>query len=279
MCREQLQAVDQPRARAARSRRPRRPRRSARAPSAASSSRVVDRLLAARARRRSRTASPRRPRARPRRRCSQLTPRDGSPGSPSTSSPPASSISCGVQWPATYTGSSHSSAATRGRGCAAHGEPDAVDAPGAVARPARRPRVAAIGRLRRACARRRASRRASSGRARSRAGATAARLAISRDLVVGDGADRAQRLRDDQVGLELARARRGRARRSPRPASVRSRTAASISPALRPAGSDVARDAPERSAPRAGSRTRASRRRPRRRGRARTAARWRAGRG
>ena len=42
--------------------------------------------------------------------------REGSPEKPSTSSPPAISMSCGVQWPATKTGSIHSRAATRGRG-------------------------------------------------------------------------------------------------------------------------------------------------------------------
>ena len=42
--------------------------------------------------------------------------RDFSPGRPSTSSPPASSIICGTQWPPIQSGSSHSSAATRGRG-------------------------------------------------------------------------------------------------------------------------------------------------------------------
>ena len=51
-------------------------------------------------------------RARPPPRCSARSARRAKP---STSTPPASSMSCGVQWPATNTGSSHSSAATRHR--------------------------------------------------------------------------------------------------------------------------------------------------------------------
>ena len=70
------------------------------------------------------------------------------------------------------------------------------------------PCVAAPGRLRRACARRRASRRASSGRARSRAGCEGSSRGELGDLLVGDRAHRAQRLGDDQVGLELGAARR-----------------------------------------------------------------------
>ncbi len=67
----------------------------------------------ARARRRSRTASRSRPRARRRATSSHVRCSECSPAIPSTSLPPAYSISCGVQWPATNTGSSHSSAATR----------------------------------------------------------------------------------------------------------------------------------------------------------------------
>ena len=66
----------------------------------------------ARARRRSRTASRRPPRAAAAATSSHVRTSECSPGRPSTSMPPAYSISCGVQWPATKTGSSHSSAAT-----------------------------------------------------------------------------------------------------------------------------------------------------------------------
>ena len=61
--------------------------------------------------------------------------------------------------------------------------------------------------------------------------------ASSRDLVVGDRAHRAQRLGDDQVGLEVAQRARRRARRSPRRARCARATAASISAGDRPGGS------------------------------------------
>ena len=85
---------------------------------------------------------------------------------PSRSSPPASSIICGTQWPPTNTGSSHSSAATRGRRRAGRRPADRVDPRGRLRRPAARP-------LRRrpprppGASRRPAPRRASRGRARS----------------------------------------------------------------------------------------------------------------
>ena len=56
------------------------------------------------------------------------------------------------------------------------------------------------------------------------------------DVVVGDGADLADRLGDDQVRLELAPAQARRARRGGGPRRVRRLTAASISPAESPSG-------------------------------------------
>ena len=131
----------------------------------------------------------------------QLAVRERSPRRPSASSPPAIEIISGTQWPAMNGGSSHSSASTRGRG-----------APSTAADTASS--------RRRACSRsRRASRSAlaaSPRRAKSRDHVVElhrverqhARLAGQRrgdrnDVVVRDRADVADRLRDDQVGLEL----------------------------------------------------------------------------
>ena len=70
----------------------------------------------------------------------------------------------------------------------------------------------------RACARRRAPRRACAGRARRTCGLRVQPLGDRAHVVVGDRADRAQRLRDDQVGLRARAARPRRARRSRGPA-------------------------------------------------------------
>ena len=127
-----------------------------------------------------------------------------SPAKPSTSSPPANSISCGVQWPAAKGGSSHSSAdhprsppGARGREHA-----DAID-------PRRRPR--APGRPRRPCVSVAwASVRASPSTSPTVCGSSEITIGWRVDLlgdrpdvVVGDRAHRAQRLGDDQVGLQL----------------------------------------------------------------------------
>ena len=115
-------------------------------------------------------------------------------------------MSCGVQWPATNTGSSHSSAAT-GHGLgAADGAPDRVD-PRALAGDEVQRRVARAGGLgdradvaHRLAERRRVQR--DDPRLLGQLGGDAA------DVVVGDRAHRAQLLGDDQVGLELGAAAR-----------------------------------------------------------------------
>ena len=118
--------------------------------------------------------------------------------------PPASSISCGVQWPATKTGSSHSSAATVTSGSSIDGLLHRVDAR-ALARD-QVERGAASAPV--ACAIVRTSHHRLAERPRVERddlrARPAAASAIACDLVVADGADRAQLLRDDQVGLELA---------------------------------------------------------------------------
>ena len=132
---------------------------------------------------------------------SQLRCSDGSPANPRTSSPPAYSISCGVQWPAAYGGSSHSSAATRGRLAPRTGEPDPVDPRRGLSDQVDR-LVLGVGRLRQrpGIAEHLAD--------RPRVQRDHDRLAVDllgdrTDLVVGDRADPAQRLGDDQLGLQL----------------------------------------------------------------------------
>ena len=139
-------------------------------------------------------------------------------------------------------------AAPRCRARRAH----AVDAPG-CARTSATPRHAA-GRLRRPCA-------TSPSVSPSVLGSSA----ITRcdgssrgeplDLLIGDGADRAQRLRDDQVRLQRRSALARRARRSIRRRSVRSRTGRVDLAALRPAG-QVSRVTFRAPGPAADSRTR-----------------------
>ena len=107
----------------ARSRPRRRPRRPA-APSVASRRACVVRLLGGAlgvvaARHRHHDLRPRGRDLLPLRRARVLA------GQPSTSTPPASSIICGTQWPATKTGSSHSSAATARARRVAHRLPHA----------------------------------------------------------------------------------------------------------------------------------------------------------
>ena len=137
----------------------------------------------------------------------QRTVRESTPASPIGSVPPASSIISGTQWPPMNGGSSHSRASDAGRVL------------GRADRLAHRARSGARGR----CAARR--------RARAIPIAARERLGVSEDLaegrgverdhlrmrrqplgdradvVVGDGADVAQRLGDDQVDVELAQRR------------------------------------------------------------------------
>ncbi len=95
--------------------------------------------------------------------------RSARPAKPSTSMPPASSISCGVQWPAMKTGSNHSIAADRGPVRVRDRDADARRCAPAGGRrgPARR---RARRWRRRRCGCRPSSRRSSSGRARSPSG-------------------------------------------------------------------------------------------------------------
>ena len=188
-------------ARAARSTRRRRPRRPRRRRSRRAG-RGASRPRGRRARRQSRRASRSRCRARRAGPPPSCAPRSARPAKPRTSSPPAYSISCGVQWPAANGGSSHSSAATRGSARrAAHRQPDAVDPRRGVADQLDGG-VPAVGRL----------------RERPRvAQHLADRVWVERDhprvrldllgdradVVVGDRAHRAQRLGDDQVGSQV----------------------------------------------------------------------------
>ena len=59
---------------------------------------------------------------------SQLTARDGAPGTLSTGSPPAATTMSGTQWPPQNGGSDHSRASVRGRGWSATAARDRVDA-------------------------------------------------------------------------------------------------------------------------------------------------------
>ena len=174
-----------------------------RAPSGASRlARGAARLRARPARCRSRRASTPRPPAAPAATSSQSAVRDFSPGRPSTSSPPASSIICGTQWPPMNTGSSHSSAATRGRGAPSTASRTASSRrrpPPPAARPPRAPPAAS--------ARRGTSASTSpivdgSSEITSRPrGQPAGR---GDHVVEGDRAHLAHGLGHDQVGLELA---------------------------------------------------------------------------
>ena len=135
------------------------------------------------------------------------------------------------------------------------GAADGLDARAAPARAAARlaperrpPRRAARGRP--------APRRASSGRARARAGGSGSVRRDRDDVVVGDGADLADRLGDDQVGRELRQALARRARRAagrPRPSRARcGRSRRRTGPAGSPCGSGG-----DRRRPPAANRTRA----------------------
>ena len=132
---------------------------------------------------------------------SQVSRREGPPGEATASMPPASSIISGTQWPPANGGSSHSSARTRGRG-----------------RPAAAARTAAS---------RSSSRPTSASAAAARPTAVADAADVGEDVGEGprverqqvraagegldgavhlrrrDGADRAELLRDDEVGREL----------------------------------------------------------------------------
>ena len=160
-------------ARGARSRPRRRRRRRARRRPSRSASAWAARPRRASARRRSRTAW-RRPRAAPAAATvSQVLCSECSPAKPSTSMPPARSMSCGVQWPATKTGSNHSIAATGTRSALRTATPHGVD-PRALAGDEVERGLARARSPGRSCARRRRSRRTSAGPARRPAG----RLAI-----------------------------------------------------------------------------------------------------
>ena len=169
--------------------------------------------------------------------------------------PPASSIISGTQWPPAYGGSSHSSATTRGRWRSGNGLADAVE-----------PRLKlAAQRLATVSARRVAS------ASRTRSSSTSPRrLGVERDhararleprgdradVVVGDGADRAQRLGDDQVGLEVGE--RGLVELVERLAPPGDLAHAGVDLAGLQAGRDhAARQAGQAAGPRPGGRTRA----------------------
>ncbi len=136
---------------------------------------------------------------------SQPAVRDFVPALPRASSPPALSIISGTQWPPMNGGSSHSSASTRGRGAPATASRTAVKA-------GLEPR-AKLGRLLGGA--RGIAQPADVGehlgeplgveRDHRRAGGEA--LGDRDHVVVGDRADLADRLGDDQVHLELAQGR------------------------------------------------------------------------
>ena len=145
---------------------------------------------------------------------SQLAVRDFSPGSPSGSTPPASSISCGIQWPPTYGGASHSSAATVRGVAPSSRDAHRVDPVGRVVEQLVGGALV-LGRL---------------GEPAHVAQHLAERHRVERDhlrlgrdllgdgahVVDRDGADLAQRLGDDQVRLERRAAAPRRARRGAR---------------------------------------------------------------
>ena len=116
---EDLERIDEARARPVEELRSRRRGRRARsAPRRARASRAGRRAAPARAacaRAGSRTAPPRSRRGRRRAARSTRASASASPARASTGSPPAIAISSGSQWPATISGSSHSIIATRGR--------------------------------------------------------------------------------------------------------------------------------------------------------------------
>ena len=135
---------------------------------------------------------------------SQVLCSEGSPAKPSTSMPPAMSTSCGVQWPATKTGSNHSIAATGTRSALRTATRTA-----SIRARWRAMRSSAALRERVSWAMVRTSPKDSPSVCGSRA-TTRGRLGIvlghRAHVVDADGAHRAQRLGDDQVGLELAQA-------------------------------------------------------------------------
>ena len=169
--------------------------------------------------------------------------------------PPASSIICGTQWPPTNTGSSHSSAATGGRVGDLHGVGDGVQALGRPRPPAARPSSGTPA----ASASRGTSASTSPMRGRvqrDHLGLGGQPLGHRAHVVEGDGAHLAHRLGDDQVRRQLGQRRTRRARRSPRPASVRSRTARVDLRRGQALGDDAAGRCAAATRPRAGSRTR-----------------------
>ena len=165
---------------------------------------VVARLQVARARRRSRTGRRSRPRAAPRRPPPTSAARTARPRRPSRSTPPAYSISCGTQWPPTKTGSSHSSIATRLRGASLTATRTRSMRAGRVLHEVDAG-VLGVGGLRE----RAHVAEHLAERVRVQRDDLGHRVHLGRDrahVVDGDRADAAQRLGDDQVGLEVAQA-------------------------------------------------------------------------
>ena len=132
---------------------------------------------------------------------SQLAVRDFSPGRPSGSTPPAISISCGIQWPPTYGGASHSSAATvRGGAPSSRARTASIRSAASSSSSSAAPSSSVAS----------ASRRTSLSTSPSVIGSSEITCGLRRDLlrdrahvVERDRADLAQRLGDDQVRLEL----------------------------------------------------------------------------
>ncbi len=138
--------------------------------------------------------------------CRQSSVRDRSPATPTTSSPPASRTSSGLQWPLENGGSIHSSTTTRGlltilsarlATAATRARNLAISSTARLARPVARPTS------------RRQSNTSSSevGSRLITRGRPESEQAAARTSLFGDGAYVAQRLGHDQVGLQIAERR------------------------------------------------------------------------